>query len=96
MAWCVGLVGKTGIFFDIEPRYFATKSGEIDFIVPSGSEIVPIEVKAGEDRNSVSFKNYVKKYSHLHAIRFSRKGYLKNGVITNIPLYFAGKIKELM
>ena len=82
--------------FDIEPRYFATKSGEIDFIVQSGSEIVPIEVKAGKDRNSVSFKNYVKKYSPLHAVRFSRMGYLQNGAITNIPLYFAGKIRELM
>lgn len=82
--------------FDVEPRYFATKNGEIDFIVQSESEIVPIEVKAGEDRNSVSFKNFVKKNSPSHAVRFSRMGYLQNGGITNIQLYFAGKIKELM
>lgn len=82
--------------FDVEPRYFATKSGELDFVVQSGSEIIPIEVKAGEDRNSASFKNYVKKYSSSHAVRFSRMGYLQNDAITNIPLYFAGKIRELI
>ena len=30
------------------------------------------------------------------AIRFSKMGYQKNGEITNIPLYLAGKLNELI
>lgn len=31
-----------------------------------------------------------------HAIRFSKRGYMKNGLITNMPLYLAGKMKNLL
>ena len=31
-----------------------------------------------------------------HAIRFSKRGYRKEGQITNIPLYLASKTKELL
>ena len=31
-----------------------------------------------------------------HAIRFSKRGYRKDGQITNIPLYLASKTKELL
>lgn len=31
-----------------------------------------------------------------HALRFSKRGYLKNGAITNLPLYLAKKTKDLL
>ena len=31
-----------------------------------------------------------------HAIRFSKMGYVKNGMITNIPLYLARKLPSLL
>ena len=31
-----------------------------------------------------------------YAIRFSKRGYRKDGAITNLPLYLAGKMKELL
>ena len=56
---------------------------------------LPIEVKSGESKKAVSFKSYINKHNPEIAVRFSNKEYLKNGAITNIPLYFVGKIFEL-
>ena len=43
----------------------------------------------------MSIKNYIDKHNPKIAVRASAKEYLKNGSITNIPLYFVGKIFEL-
>lgn len=45
--------------FEVEPRYYSDKNGEIDFVVQNKMEIIPIEVKGGEDRSANSFKTYV-------------------------------------
>lgn len=82
--------------FEVEPRYYADKTGEIDFVLQNGTEIIPVEVKGGEDKSAPSFKRYIADYQPKHAIRFSKRGYLKNGAITNIPLYLAKKTKELL
>ena len=82
--------------FDVDPRYYADKTGEIDFVLQSGTEIIPVEVKGGEDKSAPSFKKYVVDRQPKHAIRFSRRGYLKSGMITNLPLYLARKTKELL
>lgn len=82
--------------FDVAPRYYADKNSEIDFILQNGTEIIPIEVKSGEDKSAPSFKRYVSDKQPTHAIRFSKRGYLKNGPLTNIPLYLVGKARELL
>ena len=82
--------------FDVEPRYFADKKGELDFIIQKNGEIIPIEVKSGENKNAATFKNFINKNNPDHAIRFSRMNYIQNGKITNIPLYFASKINSLI
>ena len=82
--------------FDIEPRYYSDKNSELDFILQYGTEIIPIEAKGGEDKSAPSFKRYVSDHQPQHAIRFSKRGYRKDGLITNIPLYLAGKTKELL
>lgn len=82
--------------FSIEPRYFSTKNSEIDFIVQNHMEIIPIEVKAGEDKSAPSFKRYIAEHSPIHAIRYSKRGYRKDGAITNMPLYLARKTQELL
>ena len=81
--------------FDTEPHYFSDKSGEIDFIVQTGTEIIPIEVKGGEDKSAPTFKRYISINHPRNAIRFSKRGYRKDGEFTNIPLYLVGKIEEL-
>ena len=82
--------------FDVEPRYFSDKSGEIDFVLQHGTEIVPIEVKGGKDKSAPSFKKYIMAYKPKQALRFSKRGYRKDGDFTNMPLYLARKTKELL
>lgn len=82
--------------FEIEPRYFSDRSGEIDFVLQYGTEIIPVEVKGGEDKSAPTFKRYVNDKHPPHAIRISKRPYLKNGLITNMPLYLARKTKDLL
>ena len=82
--------------FEVEPRYYADKNSEIDFILQNGMEIIPVEAKGGEDKSAPSFKRYIAKHHPEHALRFSGRGYRKDGEITNIPLYLAGKTKTLI
>ena len=82
--------------FEVEPRYYSDKSGEIDFVLQRGMEIIPVEAKGGEDKSAPSFKRYIAQHHPEHAIRFSKRGYRKDGEITNIPLYLARKTKELL
>lgn len=82
--------------FEVEPRYYSDKNGEIDFVVQNKMEIIPIEVKGGEDRSANSFKTYVANNAPQHAYRFSKRGYRKDGGFTNLPLYLARKTKDLL
>ena len=82
--------------FEVEPRYYSDKSSEIDFILQNGTEIIPVEAKGGEDKSAPSFKRYISDHHPEHALRFSKRGYRKDGEITNIPLYLAGKTRKLL
>jgi predicted AAA+ superfamily ATPase len=87
------LIGKT----DIEPFYFMDDhSREIDFIVQTSNGIVPIEVKAGENVQSISLSNYVKKRNPPLAIRFSEKNCGNSGGILSLPLYMTCKLPPLL
>lgn len=82
--------------FEVAPRYFSDKNSEIDFVLQHGTEIIPVEIKSGEDRSAPSFKHYVSKHQPKYALRFSKRGYRKDGSITNLPLYLARRTKELL
>ena len=82
--------------FKIAPRYYSDKNNEIDFLLQYGTEIIPIEVKAGESKSAPSFKKYIANNQPKYAIRFSKRNYKKDGIITNIPLYLARKTIELL
>ena len=82
--------------FDVEPRYYSDKNSEIDFVLQYGTDIIPVEVKGGGDKTAPSFKRYISANHPEYAVRFSKRGYRKDGEITNIPLYLAGKMRELL
>lgn len=82
--------------FEVEPHYYAAGNSEIDFILQYNAEIIPVEAKGGEDKSAPSFKGYVNRVTPQHALRYSKMGYLKNGLITNIPLYLACRTKDLL
>ena len=82
--------------FDVDPHYYSERNGEIDFVLQNGTEVIPAEAKGGEDKSAPTFKKYVNEHLPEHAIRFSKRGYRKDGYITNMPLYLARKMKELL
>ena len=82
--------------FPVAPRYYASQGSEIDFVLQNGTEIIPVEAKGGEDKSAPSFKRYIANKHPAHALRFSERGYRKDGEITNLPLYLARKTKELL
>lgn len=82
--------------FNVAPRYFSWNKGELDFVIQSNTNIIPIEVKGGSDKSANSFKRYIQDHQSIEAIRFSSQNYLKSGQITNIPLYLASKLKDLL
>lgn len=82
--------------FDVEPRYYSDKNSEIDFVLQYCTEIIPVEAKGGEDKSAPSFKRYISEHHPAHAIRYSKRGYRKDGEITNLPLYLARKTKDLL
>lgn len=82
--------------FELEPRYYADKNGEIDFVIQNGTGIIPVEVKGGEEKAAPSFKRYIASNKPENAIRFSKLGYRRDGDFTNIPLYLARKTMDLL
>lgn len=70
-------------------KYWSAENAtsEVDFVVQRGVEIIPIEVKAEENLQAKSLKNYTEKYGPSTAIRASMSDYREEDWLTNIPLY---------
>jgi len=62
-------------------------TSEVDFIIQDEGEVIPIEVKSGENLKAKSFKLFCEKYQPTKAIRTSLSGYKDEKWMTNIPLY---------
>jgi len=83
---------------EIKPYYWSAEksTGEIDFIFQNDNEIVPIEVKAAENLQAKSLKNYCLKYSPKNAIRTSMSDYRKEDWLTNVPLYAMNVLSTIL
>ena len=75
--------------FNFKPYYWSAEnsSGEIDFLVQDGQNIMAIEVKAEENLKSKSLRAFHEKHEHVKSMRFSLSNYRKQDWLTNIPLY---------
>ncbi|MBQ4510056.1 MAG: ATP-binding protein [Clostridia bacterium] len=82
--------------FAAEPFYYSDKNSELDFVLQYGTKVIPVEAKAGEDKSAPSFKKYIKEKTPEYAIRFSKRGYRKDGYITNVPVYLAPRLSQLL
>ena len=82
--------------FDVAPRYYSNRYGEIDFIIQYGTDVIPVEAKGGIDKSAPTFKTYIKEHDASLAIRISERGYRRDGAITNFPPYLAGRIIDLI
>lgn len=79
------LYGKTK-----ELYYWQVGNGyEVDFLIKIDGDIIPIEVKAGENISSKSLNYYVSRYKPKYSIRISSKNFGVSNNIKSIPLYAA-------
>jgi predicted AAA+ superfamily ATPase len=60
---------------------------ELDFVIESGVDIMPIEVKSATNLASKSLKYIVDKHELKQAIKYSLLPEKRNDVINNLPLY---------
>ncbi|MCD7955533.1 MAG: ATP-binding protein [Lachnospiraceae bacterium] len=74
---------------EISLYYYSTQnsSGEIDFIVQKSGYIIPLEIKAEENLQAKSLKNYCQKYKPEIAVRSSMSNYREQEWMVNVPLY---------
>lgn len=84
--------------FEVKPRYWANAQYEVDFIIQRENDIVPIEVKAGENVKATSIKNYYKLYEDETPIivRLSLRNLSLDGNVLNVPLFLADKLDKLI
>lgn len=62
-------------------------TSEVDFVVQWHGDIVPIEVKSGDNLRSRSFTLFCQNYAPHRAIKTSTLPYHADTVIQNVPLY---------
>jgi predicted AAA+ superfamily ATPase len=67
--------------------WISDSESEVDFVTQIGDNIVPIEVKSGENVHAKSLKVYREKYKPTLAVRFSLRERELNAGLLNIPLY---------
>ena len=71
------------------PLYYwkSGESAEVDFVVQSGIDIIPIEVKKGRRNRAISLSNFVKRYSCPYSIKISQKNFGFENNIRSVPFY---------
>lgn len=70
-------------------------SCEIDFVVDTGEQIVPVEVKAEINLKAKSLKAYRERFSPAMSVRTSMADYKKEDQLINLPLYAIDQISKL-
>ena len=79
------------------PRYWTSENtAEVDFMLPYKNEIIPIEVKSGENVKSKSLSIYRKNYEPRISLRFSLKNLNFDDGLLNIPLFLVDKTFHLL
>lgn len=74
---------------DITPYYFTNdrNSAEVDFVIDTGEDILPIEVKADVNLKAKSLKMYYEKFHPNTCIRTSMSDFKIEDWLINLPLY---------
>ena len=74
---------------DLGVYYYTNDRGscEIDFVVDTGEQIVPVEVKAETNLRAKSLKTYRERFEPELSVRTSMADYKKEDWLLNLPLY---------
>ena len=84
---------------DATPRYWLNEKPrhEVDFLTQVGNDVVPVEVKSGDNVKSPSLGYYRRKYA-MHtplAVRMSLRNLACEDGVLSLPLYLAGHAVRL-
>ena len=82
-----------------EPYFWRSgNTAEVDFIYEAGGEIIPVEVKAADNTQAKSYKQFCRKYHPKKGIKLSAKNIAENiyesTVSFSIPLYLSWNIDK--
>lgn len=82
---------------DLGIYYYTNDRGscEIDFVVDTGEQIVPIEVKAETNLRAKSLKTYRERFEPELSVRTSMADYRKEDWLLNLPLYAIEQINKI-
>jgi hypothetical protein len=82
---------------DLDVFYYTNDRGscEIDFIVDTGEQIIPVEVKAEANLKAKSLKTYHEKFTPEISVRTSMADYKKEAWLVNLPLYAIDQITKI-
>ena len=82
------------------PRYWSQTNPpyEVDFIIQRENDIIPVEVKAGQNTEAKSLKKYKEKFGDQIKlrVRFSLDNLCLDGDLLNIPLFMADHADRLI
>ena len=79
----------------ISTYYWTADRGtaEVDFVIDTGSDVIPIEVKAEMNLQAKSLKVYRDKYQPKLSVRTSTADYKKEDWLLNLPLWLISTIQ---
>lgn len=82
---------------DLDIYYYTNDRGscEVDFVVDTGEQIIPVEVKAEVNLRAKSLKTYQEKFSPEVSVRTSMADYKKEEWLVNLPLYAIDQITRI-
>ncbi len=80
---------------DLGVYYYTNDRGscEVDFVVDTGEQIVPVEVKAEVNLKAKSLKTYRDKFHPAFSVRASMADYKEEEWLVNLPLYAVENMK---
>lgn len=74
---------------DVRTYYWTAEGGtaEVDFVIDTGSAVIPIEVKAEVNLQAKSLKTYREKFHPALSVRTSMADYKREDWLLNLPLW---------
>ena len=78
--------------------YYTNDRGscEVDFVVDTGEQIIPVEVKAEVNLKAKSLKAYEEKFSPDICIRTSMSDFKREEWLVNLPLYAIDQLPQII
>ncbi len=81
-------IEELGVYYYTNDR----GSCEVDFIVDTGEQVIPVEVKAEVNLKAKSLRTYCEKFTPAIAVRTSMADFKKEDWLINLPLYALNEI----